>query len=142
MVLVDANVLLDILTDDPAWRSWSEERLLAVLEVDQAAVNPIIYAELGAAYRTATELDRALSGWPFQRLPLPYEAAFPAAQAFLRYRRKGGKRHSPLPDFYIGAHAMVARLTLLTRDAPRYRTYFPKVRLISPEANGRSTTTS
>jgi predicted nucleic acid-binding protein len=71
MVLVDANVLLDILTDDPKWRSWSEEKLLAVLEADQAAVNPIIYAELGPAYRTAGELDRALSGWPVQRLHLP-----------------------------------------------------------------------
>jgi predicted nucleic acid-binding protein len=140
MVLVDANVLLDILTDDPRWRSWSEEKLLVVIETDQAAVNPIIYAELGAAYRTAAELERALSGWPVQRLPLPYEAAFPAAKAFLRYRRRGGQRHSPLPDFYIGAHAAAAGLTLLTRDAPRYRTYFPKVRLISPEAHGTRST--
>ena len=99
-------------------------------------MNPIIYAELGAAYRTAAELERALSGWPFQRLPLPYEAAFPAAQAFLRYRRKGGQRRSPLPDYYIGAHAVVAGLTLLTRDALRYRAYFPKLRLVSPEADG------
>ncbi|MBV8813396.1 MAG: type II toxin-antitoxin system VapC family toxin [Verrucomicrobia bacterium] len=132
MVLVDANVLLDILTDDPKWRSWSEEKLLAVLEADQAAVNPIIYAELGTAYRTARELDRALSGWPVQRLHLPYEAAFPAAQAFRRYKKTGGQRRSPLPDFYIGAHAMAEGLTLLTRDAARYRTYFPKVKLISP----------
>ena len=132
MVLVDANVLLDILTDDPKWRIWSEEKLLTVIETDQAGVNPIIYAELGAAYRTAPELDRALSDWPVQRLPLPYEAAFPAAQAFLRYRRKGGQRRSPLPDFYIGAHAAAAGLTLLTRHTPRYRAYFPTVRLISP----------
>ena len=132
MVLVDASVLLDILTDDPKWRLWSEEKLLNVVEADQAAVNPIICAELGAAYRTVAELERALSGWPVQRLPLPYEAAFPAAQAFLRYRRKGGQRRSPLPDFYIGAHAAVDGLTLLTRDAPRYRTYFPKVKIISP----------
>jgi predicted nucleic acid-binding protein len=136
MVLIDANVLLDILTDDPRWRSWSEEKFLAVIETDQAAVNPIIYAELGAAYRTGAELDRALSGWPVQRLALPYEAAFPAAQAFLRYRRRGGQRRSPLPDFYIGAHAVSAGLTLLTRDTPRYRTYFPKLRLISPEGSG------
>jgi predicted nucleic acid-binding protein len=142
MVLVDANVLLDVLTDDPRWASWSEEKLLDVIETDQAAVNPIIYAELCAAYRTVTELDRALSGWPVERLPLPYEAAFPAAQAFLSYRRKGGERRSPLPDFYIGAHAMVAGLTLLTRDAPRYRTYFPKVRLISPGATGTKSAAS
>jgi predicted nucleic acid-binding protein len=132
MVLVDANVLLDILTDDPKWRLWSEERLLAAVEVDQVAVNPIIYAELAAAYRTPLELERALAGWPVQRLALPYEAAFPAAQAFLRYRRKGGQRRSPLPDFYIGAHAATMGLTLLTRDAARYRTYFAKIRLISP----------
>jgi predicted nucleic acid-binding protein len=132
MVLVDANVLLDILTDDPKWRSWSEEKLLASIAVGQVAVNPIIYAELGAAYQTAAELDRAVSGWPIQRLPLPYEAAFPAAQAFLRYRREGGQRHSPLPDFYIGAHAQTQGFTLLTRDATRYRTYFPKLRLIAP----------
>ena len=78
-MLVDADVLLDILTDDPKWRPWSEEKLLVTIETDQAAVNPIIYAELGAAYRTAAELDRAVSGWPIQRLPLPYEASFPAA---------------------------------------------------------------
>jgi hypothetical protein len=132
MVLVDANVLLDILTDDGKWSSWSEEKLLSVIEMDQAGVNPIIYAELGAAYRTAGELEQALAGWPVQRLSLPYEAAFPAAQAFLRYRKKGGQRRSPLPDFYIGAHAAAAGFTLLTRDAARYRTYFPKVRLISP----------
>ncbi len=133
MVLVDANVLLDILTDDPKWRPWSEEKLLAAVETDEAAVNPIIYAELSAAYRSASELERALFGWPVQRLPLPYEAAFPAAQAFLRYRREGGQRRSPLPDFYIGAHAQALGLTLLTRDASRYRTYFPKLRLIVPE---------
>ncbi len=132
MVLVDANVLLDILTNDPNWRLWSEERFLAAIESDQAAVNPIIYAELSAAYRSATELDRALAGWPVLRLPLPYEAAFPASQAFVRYRKEGGQRRSPLPDFYIGAHAQTAGLTLLTRDAARYRTYFPKLRLITP----------
>jgi predicted nucleic acid-binding protein len=132
MVLVDANVILDILTNDPKWRPWSEERFIAAIETDQAAVNPIIYAELSAAYRSATELDRALAGWPVQRLPLPYEAAFPASQAFVRYRKEGGRRRSPLPDFYIGAHAESAGLTLLTRDAARYRTYFPKLRLIAP----------
>jgi predicted nucleic acid-binding protein len=132
MVLVDANVLLDILTDDPKWRRWSEEKLLVSIETDQAAVNPIIYAELGAAYKTAIELDRAVSGWPIQRLPLPFEAAFPAAQAFLRYRREGGQRRSPLPDFYIGSHALTQGFSLLTRDATRYRTYFPKLRLIAP----------
>jgi predicted nucleic acid-binding protein len=133
MVLVDANVLLDILTDDPKWREWSEEKLVAAGATDQLAVNPIIYAELGAAYRTASELERAVGGWPMQRLQLPYEAAFRASQAFVRYRRDGGQRRSPLPDFYIGAHAETEGFSLLTRDAARYRSYFPKLRLITPD---------
>src|SRR5260221_13053016 len=124
MVLVDANVLLDILTDDPKWGLWAEEKLLTVIEDDQAAVNPIIFAELGAAYRTATELEEALSGWPIQRLPLPYEAAFPAAQAFLRYRRRGGQRRSPLPDFYIGGECPLAHFAPPSRGASRFLTYF------------------
>ena len=99
MVLFDANVFLDILTDDPKWRPWSEEKFLAAIETDQAAVNPIIYAELGAAYKSAAELERAISGWPVQRLPLPYGAAFPASQAFLRYRREGGQRRLSLARF-------------------------------------------
>jgi predicted nucleic acid-binding protein len=131
MVLVDANVFLDILTDDPKWLPWSEEKFLAAVETDQAGVNPIIYAELGAAYKSAAELERAISGWPVQRLPLPYEAAFPASQAFLRNRREGGQRRSPLPDSYIGAHPQAGGFTLLTRDASRYRSCFPKVRLIT-----------
>ncbi|MGH7996584.1 MAG: type II toxin-antitoxin system VapC family toxin [Opitutaceae bacterium] len=133
MVLVDADVLLDILTDDPKWREWSEGKLVAVGETDRMAVNPIVYAELGAAYRTASELERAVAGWPLQRLQLPYEAAFRASQAFVRYRRDGGHRRSPLPDFYIGAHAETEGFGLLTRDAARYRSYFPKVRLITPD---------
>ena len=131
MVLVDANVLLDILTADSEWAVWSQG------EVERAAneglaVNPIIYAELCPAFRVEEELAAALSGWPLQRFPLPYEAAWPAAQAFAAYRLRGGTRTSPLPDFYIGAHAQVAALTLLTRDATRFRTYFPSVTLIYP----------
>lgn len=132
-VLVDAKVLLDVLTDDPDWRIWSEETLLATVGTDDLAINPIIYAELAPAYRAMPELERALRGWPLQRLALPYEAGFAAGQAFVRYRERGGTRRSPLPDFYIGAHAQVARFSLLTRDATRYRTYFPAVRLIAPE---------
>jgi predicted nucleic acid-binding protein len=133
MVLVDANVLLDVLTDDPAWRQWSEEKLLAAADSDELAVNPIIYAELSAAYQSANELERALQGWPLQRLGLPYRAGFIAGQAFLRYRREGGTRRSPLPDFYIGAHAQTERLTLLTRDATRYPCYFPQLTLLAPK---------
>ena len=132
MVLVDANVLLDVLTDDPNWADWSQEAIARSV-AEGLAISPIIYAEVAPAYRTEDELDAALADWPLQRLTLPYEAAWPASQAFVRYRRQGGTRVSPLPDFFIGAHAEVAGLKLLTRDATRYRTYFPTVALICPE---------
>jgi len=133
MVLVDANVLLDVLTDDPAWGEWSANALRDAYEREGLAINPIVYAELAPPYRTARGLDAQLAGWLLERLPLPYEAGFLAGQAFVRYRRQGGQRRSPLPDFYIGAHAQWAGFTLLTRDAARYQTYFPKLRLIAPE---------
>ncbi len=133
MVLVDSNVLIDVLADDPDWRGWSEARLLEIAATEELAINPIIYAELAAAYRSAATLERALSGLGLIRLPLPYEAGFLAAQAFLAYRRRDGSKRSPLPDFYIGAHARTENLRLLTRDATRYRTYFPQIRLIAPE---------
>lgn len=131
MVLVDANVLLDVVTVDPVWLAWSRGEL-ARLAASGLAINPIIYAELAPAFRMEAELAAALKDWPLQRLALPYEAAWPAARAFAEYRRRGGARTSPLPDFYIGAHAEVEGHTLLTRDAARYRTYFPKVPLICP----------
>jgi len=134
MVLVDANVLIDVFTDDPDWQSWSAAQLAAAAEREDLAINPIVFAELAAGFERETQLRRALEPWPLTRLALPYEAAFKAGQAFLRYRREGGARRSPLPDFYIGAHAEVARLTLLTRDAERYRRYFPKVKLLAPSA--------
>ncbi len=133
MVLVDTNVLLDVLTDDPVWRSWSEEKILECGEVEDIAINPIIYAELAPAYRRSSELERSLKGWTLQRLQLPYEAGFIAGHVFVQYRREGGQRRSPLPDFYIGAHAQSERMALLTRDATRYRSYFPKVKLIAPK---------
>lgn len=133
MVLVDTNVLLDILTDDPVWREWSEGELLRCGENRDLAINPIIYAELAAAYRRRSELDEALEGLPVERLELPYAAGFLAGHAFVQYRRKGGERRSPLPDFYIGAHAQCQELVILTRDTSRYRNYFPKVTLICPD---------
>lgn len=100
---------------------------------DDVAINPIIFAEIASGFATMSELDRHLGAGAFRRLPLPYEAGFVAGRAFVEYRRRGGLRTSPLPDFYIGAHAAVSGLTLLTRDARRYAGYFPTVRLISPQ---------
>ncbi len=133
MILVDSNVIIDVLTGDPSWRTWSEAALSDAADRDDIAINPIIYAEIAAGFATVSDLDRHLGVEVFRRLPLPYEAGFVAGRAFVEYRRRGGVRTSPLPDFYIGAHAAVSGLGLLTRDARRYTGYFPKVRLISPE---------
>jgi hypothetical protein len=132
MVLVDANVLLDIMTSDPQWFEWSAGRMERAL-AQGLAINPVIYAELAAGFRKQEELNAALALAELERLALPYEAGFRAGRAFVEYRRRGGDRRLPLPDFFIGAHAETAGLTLLTRDVARYRTYFPKVRLIAPE---------
>lgn len=133
MVLVDANVILDIATNDPQWFDWSRAQLEPLIDAGEAAISPIIYAELVPAAAAVAELDTTIvPPGDFLRLPLPYAAAIPAARAFAAYRRAGGAKTSPLPDFFIGAHAEVENLTLLTRDATRYRTYFPNVRLICP----------
>jgi predicted nucleic acid-binding protein len=131
MVLVDSNVLLDVLTNDPVWATWSLGQLERAA-AEKLAINPIIHAELAPAFHTAVEHANALAGWPVEKLPLPYEAAWPAALAFAAYRQRGGTRTSPLPDFFIGAHAESAGLKLLTRDAARYQSYFPKIVLICP----------
>jgi predicted nucleic acid-binding protein len=130
--LIDSNVLLDIATADANWMAWSAEQVRAAAARGPVYVNPIVYAELTPAFATKEELDRWLDPNLFRRAPLPYDAGWLAAQAFIQYRRSGGVRNSPLPDFYIGAHADVERLTLVSRDAGRYRTYFPSVVLISP----------
>ncbi|MGE0610292.1 MAG: type II toxin-antitoxin system VapC family toxin [Pirellulales bacterium] len=130
--LFDANVLLDIATDDATWLAWSEGQLQVAAAQGPILINPIIYSELAPAFATRSDLDRWLDPAIFRRLPLPYDAGWLAAEAFVKYRRAGGIKSSPLPDFYIGAHAEVERLTLVTRDAARYRTYFPGVALITP----------
>lgn len=132
MNLFDTSVLLDIATADPIWLSWSENELRAAAAQGLILINPIIYAELAPAFATVADLDQWLDPTVFERLPLPYSAGWLAAQAFLRYRRSGGAKTSPLPDFYIGAHAEIEGLTLVTRDPARYRTYFPNVSVISP----------
>lgn len=132
MFLVDTNVLLDIFTDDARWRSWSEQAVRDALLAGVVGINPIVYAETSLAFANTDTLDRHLGTLMLVRLPLPYDAAFRAGRAFLRYRRAGGVRSSPLPDFYIGAHAETQRLTLLTRDLGRYRSYFPSLKLVTP----------
>jgi predicted nucleic acid-binding protein len=132
-ILVDSNVLLDVASADPDWSIWSANALEVAANEAPLVINPLIYAEVSIRFSRIEDLESALPSHLFRREPLPFEAAFLAGKAFLRYRRRGGGRTSPLPDFYIGAHAAVADLRLLTRDATRYRTYFPTVELISPE---------
>lgn len=131
-VLVDSNVLLDVMTKDPRWYSWSSVALAQAADDSLLAINPIVYAEVSIRFERIEALEEALPPELFERLALPWEAAFLAGKCFLAYRRGGGRKTSPLPDFYIGAHAAVANLALLTRDATRYRTYFPKLRVLAP----------
>jgi len=132
MTLLDTNVLLDIATADPVWLDWSERQFRSASALGPIPINPIIYAELAPAFATVEELDQWLHPDVFQWLPLPYAAGWLAAQAFLKYRRRGGLKSTPLPDFFIGAHAEVGGYTLVTRDPARFRTYFPNLRLITP----------
>ncbi|HYI58094.1 MAG TPA: type II toxin-antitoxin system VapC family toxin [Microlunatus sp.] len=132
VTLVDSNVLLDVLTDDPVWSAWSGSALAAALDSGGVVINPIVYAEVSVGFAQIEDLDAALPSDVIARESLPYNAGFLAGKAFLRYRRGGGTRPTPLPDFYVGAHALVANYRLLTRDARRFRTYFPRVVLVAP----------
>lgn len=133
MILIDSSVLLDLASRDPVWGVWSRGALAQAAENDNLAINPIIYAETSVKYGTLADLDLMLEDLGIARLNLPYSAAFLAGRAFVAYRKRGGARTSPLPDFYIGAHAAVAGMTLLTRDPRGVRTYFPRLQLIAPE---------
>lgn len=130
--VVDSNVLLDVVTDDAAWRDWSSQALAEAADSGPLWINPIIYSEVSVRFSRIEDLQAALPAHEYQRIPLPWEAAFLAGKAYLMYRRSGGTRTSALPDFFIGAHAATADARLLTRDPSRYRTYFPTVRLIGP----------
>jgi len=132
MILVDANVLIDLFTDDPEWATWSEEALAKSALNADLLINPVIYGEVSIAFHEAGPLDLALTQIGIQKAELPYPAAFAAGKAFLKYRKKGGLKRSPMPDFLIGAHAEHEGLKLLTRDPRRYQTYFPSVQLIYP----------
>ena len=129
--LVDSNVLLDVFTDDPHWAEWSEARLADAFDRGPTLINPIIYAEVSIGFERVEEIEGALPS-EIVREALPWEAAFLAGKCYVEYRRRGGERRSPLPDFYIGAHAAVTGRALLTRDAPRYRSLLPGLALITP----------
>lgn len=134
-VLVDSNVILDIATLDPVWHDWSANALASCVERCAPVINPVIYAEVSVGFASIEEMSAAVPQSDFEYAQLPWEAAFLAGKCFLQYRKSGGSKRSPLPDFFIGAHATVNKMALLTRDNRRYRTYFPTVQLICPESN-------
>ncbi|MES1943265.1 PilT protein domain-containing protein [Salinisphaera sp. PC39] len=131
--LIDSDILLDVVQEDPEWFAWSADTLAEISEHGTMAINPIIYAEVSMGFERIEDMERVLPASDFRRLSLPPEAARMAGERFMRYRRDGGKRRSPMPNFLVGAHAAVAGLTLVTRDAGRFRTYFPSVTLVAPE---------
>jgi len=130
VVLVDTNVLLDVVQDDPDWGDWSQQQLEAASLRGPLAINAVIFAELSMAYERIEDLDRVVRQTDLKEIPIPREALFLAGKAFLQYRRRRGSKSGVLPDFFIGAHAAVADIPILTRDVRRYRTYFPTVELL------------
>ena len=134
MILVDTNVLLDVFTDDPSWADWSQHQLEALSLRDRLAINPVIYAELSIGFARIEELDAVLGAADIGLADIPRPALFLAGKAFQRYRKRGGSKTGVLPDFFIGAHAAVLNVPLLTRDATRYRNYYPTAELIAPDS--------
>ena len=133
MLLVDTNVLVDVLEDDPKWADWSTSQLRAQSKVHHLAINPIIYAELSLTFSTVEALDRTIDDLGLTIIEVPRPALFLAGKAFVRYRRQGGQKQNVLADFFIGAHAAVSHYPILTRDARRYNSYFSDVKLITPD---------
>lgn len=133
MLLVDTNVLIDVLENDPQWSDWSIDQLRAQAKVRQLIINPVVYAELSTAFSTVEALDHAIEGLGLTVIEIPRPALFLAGKAFVRYRRQGGAKSNVLADFFIGAHAAVSGFPILTRDARRYEAYFSGVNLIVPE---------
>jgi predicted nucleic acid-binding protein len=132
LVLVDTNVILDVIEDDEVWAEWSQGQMDAIAMREDLTINPVIYAELSLAFARIEELEAFVASAEFRLLETPREALFLAGKAFLAYRKQGGTRTGVLPDFFIGAHAAVMDLPLLTRDSARYRRYFPGIQLIAP----------
>lgn len=135
MILVDTNVLVDVLEDDPVWADWSISQLRAHSKIHRLAINQIIYSELSLTFSTVEALDQTLDDLGLVMIEIPRPALFLAGKAFVRYRRQGGKKSNVLGDFFIGAHAAVAGYPLLTRDTRCYASYFPSVMLIAPEGS-------
>ena len=133
--LVDSCVLIDVLADDPRWADWSIQKLETLGGQAPLVINPLILAEISPRFARASDLEAALDILPLQKQALPWDAAFLAGQAFKVYRQSKGMQRSPMPDFYIGAHALLSGMRLLTRDAKRYRTYFPKLHVVCPESS-------
>lgn len=133
MLLVDTNVLVDVLEDDPEWADWSINQLRAQSKIHRLAINPIIYSELSLTFSTAEALDQVIDDLGLVMVELPRPALFLAGKAFVRYRRQDGTKGNVLGDFFIGAHAAVSQYPILTRDTRRYVSYFPTVKLIAPE---------
>lgn len=131
-MIVDTNILIDIVDDHPHWDDWSQQQLEAAALRDETTINDVIYAELSVDYEAIEDLDADLAILGLACEPIPRPALFLAAKAFRRYREEGGQRTGVLPDFFIGAHALVSGATLLTRDTRRYRRYFPRLQLIAP----------
>lgn len=134
VTLVDSNVILDVVTADAVWGEWSARKLAEALDGGRVVINPIVYAEVSVGFDRVEDLDDALPAAHFLREPLPWAAGFVAGKAFLAYRRRGGARTTPLPDFYIGAHAAVSGYRLLTRDRGRYATCFPTLDVVAPSS--------
>lgn len=132
MLLVDTNVLVDVLEDDPQWADWSIQQLRFQSKIHRLVINPIVYSELSMTFSTVEALDQTIAGLGLAMIELPKPALFLAGKAFLRYRRQGGTKSNVLGDFFIGAHAVVSGLQILTRDTKRYRSYFPSVVLVAP----------
>ena len=133
-MLVDTNVLVDVLENDPDWADWSVAQLRAQAQIHRLVINPVIYAELSLAFSTVEALDETLVVLQIPVIEIPKPALFLAGKAFVKYRRQGGTKTNVLADFFIGAHAAVAGLPVLTRDVRRYASYFPTVQLIAPES--------
>ena len=132
MLLVDTNVLIDVVQDDPQWAAWSVGQLRAQARLHELAINPVIYAELSLSYTTLEAIDRVVRTLELRLCEVPRPALYLAGRACLQYRQRGGQKTGVLPDFFIGAHAAVEGWPLLTRDAARFRTYFPTLEIVAP----------